>query len=637
LVTLAALVQWALLEARTPFVLLLPAIMAVAWYGGLGPGLLATAVGTLEAAYLFFEPRFSFRVIDPQEVFALALFGFLGTAISLLCERLMQSERARRQAEERTHLEMEGSLQESRDRHRAVVEAAVDAIITIEERGIIDSVNPAAEKMFGYSAQELIGHNIKILMPSPHKEEHDGYIARYLATGEKRIIGIRREVAGLRKDGRIFPVDLSVAEARLGDRRMFVGIHRDISERKRAEEALAESQARIRAILEVAAEGIISIDERGVMQTMNPAAERIFGYSAEEVVGKNISMLMPSPYRDEHDGYIARYLATGEKKIIGIGREVVGLRKDDATFPMDLSVAEVRLENWRGFVGTIRDITERKRAENALQESKSNLEKTVGELQAKNEEVRVMTQQLWQAAKLASVGELAASIAHELNNPLATVSLRVESALVHTPADDPRRRALEIIEQETKRMGELVANLLQFSRRGQEEISTVDVRQELTKAMELIHHHIRKSLITVVQELPENTPIIYADRQKLRQVFLNLLTNASDAMLQGGTLTLRTGPAFLESGMPAVRIEISDTGVGIPLEHLGRVFDPFFTTKEEGSGTGLGLAICRRVVEEHHGTIRIVSEVGKGTTMHIVLPAKNRTSVDNLRGAAPAE
>jgi two-component system sensor kinase FixL len=491
--------------------------------------------------------------------------------------------------------------------------------------------------MFGYSAQELIGHNIKILMPSPHKEEHDGYIARYLATGEKRIIGIRREVVGLRKDGRLFPVDLSVAEARLGDRRMFVGIHRDITEQKQAEEALAESQARIRAILEAAVEGIISIDERGVMQTMNPAAERIFGYSAEEVVGKNISMLMPSPYRDEHDGYIARYLATGEKKIIGIGREVVGLRKDDATFPMDLSVAEVRLENWRGFVGTIRDITKRKQAEKALHESKSNLEKTVAELEAKNEEVRVMTQQLWQSSKLASVGELAASIAHELNNPLATVSLRIESALVQTPADDPRRRALGIIEQETKRMGELVANLLQFSRRGQEEISTVDVRQELTKAMELIHHHIRKSLITVVQELPENTPIIYADRQKLRQVFLNLLTNASDAMLQGGTLTLRTGPAILESGMPAVRIEISDTGVGIPPEHLGRVFDPFFTTKEEGRGTGLGLAICRRVVEEHHGTIRIVSVVGKGTTMHIVLPAKNGTSVDNLRGAAPAD
>jgi len=397
----------------------------------------------------------------------------------------------------------------------------------------------------------------------------------------------------------------------------------------RDEETLAKSEARLEAILTAAVDAMIIIDERGIVQTYNPAAERMFGYLAAEVIGKNVKMLMPSPYQQEHDGYIDRYLTTGQKKIIGIGREVVALKKDGTAFPVDLAVAEARHGEWRVFVGTIRDLTERKRAEEALQESNRILEKTVAELQARSDELKTMGQQLWQAAKLASVGELAAGIAHELNNPLATVSLRIESVLNRTPADDPRRRAMDIIDQETKRMADLVANLLQFSRRGREEASTVEVRQELGKALELIHHLLRKRQITVSQDLDPETPTVFADRQKLRQVFLNLLTNASDAMPGGGTLTLRTASVGLEDGQPAIRIEFSDTGSGIAPEHLSKVMDPFFTTKEEGRGTGLGLAICRRIVQDHQGKIEIDSAVGKGTTVRIVLPVK--TSI-NLQG-----
>jgi len=403
--------------------------------------------------------------------------------------------------------------------------------------------------------------------------------------------------------------------------------------RKQAETALATTEARMHALLEAAVDGILSIDEGGIIQLINPAAERLFGYHANEVIGKNVKMLMPSPFQEEHDGYIDRYLATGVRKIIGIGREVVGLRKDGSTFPMDLSVAEARLGGERIFLGIVRDISERKRSEALLRESKEKLEVAVTELQAKNEEARAMTQQLWQAAKLASVGELAASIAHELNNPLATVSLRIEATLARTALDDPRRRALEIIDQETKRMGNLVANLLQFSRRGEEQVSTVDIREELTRAVELIQHHLRKKQVVVVQDLAPDTPTIFADRQKLRQVFLNLLTNAGDAMPQGGTLTLCTTPASLENSLPAIRIDFVDTGVGIPAEHLGKVMEPFFTTKGEGKGTGLGLAICRRIVQEHQGTIQILSEGGQGTTVRLVLPVRIGTNVAPLRGA----
>jgi signal transduction histidine kinase len=342
-------------------------------------------------------------------------------------------------------------------------------------------------------------------------------------------------------------------------------------------------------------------------------------------------MLMPPPYREEHDVYLDRYLATGETKVIGKGRETVGRRKDGSTFPMDLSVAEARLDDERIFVGIARDATERKQAEEAVRASNRELAGALAELHARSDEAQAVAQQLWQAAKLASVGELAASIAHELNNPLATISLRIESVLSRTPADDPRRRALEIIGQETQRMANLVANLLQFARRGPEQASTVNVGDELARAVDLIHHHLRKRSVEVVQEFAPDTPTIYADRQKLRQVFLNLLTNAGDAMPQGGTLTLRTGTARLEGGRPGVWIEVSDTGVGIPAEHLAKVFDPFFTTKPEGKGTGLGLPICRRVVEEHHGTIQLASVPGQGTTVRIGLPASSDVNVRPLR------
>jgi PAS domain S-box-containing protein len=252
------------------------------------------------------------------------------------------------------------------------------------------------------------------------------------------------------------------------------------------------------------------------------------------------------------------------------------------------------------------DITERKQAEQALQ--------------AKDEELRVMSAQLWQAAKLATMGELAASVAHELNNPLATVTLRIESLLAQAAADTPQRRALTVVEQEVERMSRLVADLLQFSRRGQPQISVLDVREEIDNTLALIHYHLRNYRITVVRQFAPDVPLLPADRQQLQQVFLNLLTNASDAMPQGGTLTLGVTSGVLEPERPAVVIEVADTGVGIAPEDMLRVQEPFFTTKAEGKGTGLGLAICRRVVQEHQGTLTLTSTVGVGTTVRLVLP-----------------
>ena len=194
-----------------------------------------------------------------------------------------------------TNQNIDAARLSSEARTRAVLAAAVDAIITIDERGIIESANPASEKLFGYPAAELVGRNVNMLMPAPYQGEHDGYLRNYLTTGEKKIIGIGREVVRLRRDRSTFPMDLAVSEVELDGRRLFTGIVRDITERKRAEHALRDSEARTRAVLAAAVDAIITIDERGTIESANPASETLFGYRAEEIVGRNVNMLMPDP------------------------------------------------------------------------------------------------------------------------------------------------------------------------------------------------------------------------------------------------------------------------------------------------------------------------------------------------------
>ena len=260
-----------------------------------------------------------------------------------------------------------GAAWDSTERHRSIVETAVDAIITIDERGRVESVNPAGERMFGWRADDLVGRNVRVLMPEPHSSAHDGYLRRYLREGDPRIIGVGREVTGLRRDGTTFPMYLSVGEMRVGGRRMFTGIVRDVTDRVRAEERLRASEARHRAIVETAVDAIITISSRGIVDSLNSAAERIFGYRAGDVIGRNVSMLMPEPDRSAHDGYVARYLGGGDPRIIGKGREVTGRRSDGSTFPMHLAVSEVVVGGERRFTGIVRDISDLKRAERELQ------------------------------------------------------------------------------------------------------------------------------------------------------------------------------------------------------------------------------------------------------------------------------
>jgi len=339
---------------------------------------------------------------------------------------------------------------ESRARLDALLATAVDGIVIIDAAGIVQVYSPACERLFGYRAEEVVGRNVKMLMPSPYREEHDGYLENYRRTGEKRIIGIGREVMGQRKDGSTFPMYLSVGEGKLGGEGMYVGIIHDITERRYQEHALREREARLSSILETVPDAITIIDEQGLIESFSPAAERLFGYAFAEVLGKNVRMLMPSPYRENHDGYMDRYRRTGEKRIIGIGRIVVGQRRDGTTFPMELAVGEIVVGQRRLFTGFIRDITERQSTERRLQELQS---------------------ELLHVSRLSAMGQMASALAHELNQPLSAIMNYAKAARRTIDGlDDPQiGRAVELIDKaaaQTGRAGQIIRRLREFIEKG---------------------------------------------------------------------------------------------------------------------------------------------------------------------------
>ena len=468
-------------------------------------------------------------------------------------------------------------------RWRSVVESAVDGIIVIDQRGRIESFNPAAERLFGYPEAEVLGRNVKMLMPSPYHEEHDGYLSRYVETHVKKIIGIGREVTGLRRDGSTFPLHLSVGEMDVAGEPRFTGILHDLSDRVRLEERLRASEARWRAVVESAVDAIIVIDAKGHIEAFNPAAERLFGYSEQDAVGRNVSMLMPSPYHEEHDGYLERYLATGVHKIIGLGREVTGRRRDGTTFPLHLSVGEAVLAGERKFTGILHDLSVRVAIETRLREQTA----------------------------LARLGEMAAVIAHEVKNPLAAVRGAIEVIGGRLPADSKDAGIMKEIVSRIDSLNELMKDLLLFARPPQPKPSLVEIRSLVTSTAELLTED--PSLNAVSVEIEGTGPSILADPGLLQIVFLNLLVNAAHAM--GGHGNIKVSVDVSES---ACHIAFSDNGPGIPPEILEKIFTPFFTTKSRGSG--LGLSTARRLIEAHRGTIDVLCPPGGGTTVTVQLP-----------------
>jgi two-component system, LuxR family, sensor kinase FixL len=363
-------------------------------------------------------------------------------------------------------------------------------------------------------------------------------------------------------------------------------------------DALTGESALLRSILETVPDAMVVIDSRGVVQSFSRAAERLFGYRSMDICGQNVKMLMPSPYRDQHDGYLDRYLTTGERRIIGIGRVVVGRRKDGSTFPMELSVGEVNQDGRRLFTGFVRDLTERQQTDRRLQE---------------------LQEGLLHVSRLRSMGQMAAALAHELNQPLTATTNYVRAALRLLDAAEPNlprvRQAMNLAAQQTVRSGEIIRRLRAFVARGEVTRRPESVAKLIEEASALALVGAKEHGIKVLIRIEAHLPKAEVDRVQIQQVLLNLIRNAVESM-EGCDIRELTVGTVAQDG--AVLVSIADTGGGIPPEIEAKLFQPFVTTKPEGMG--IGLSICRTIVEAHGGRLWVQPNAGTGSVFNFTLP-----------------
>jgi two-component system sensor kinase FixL len=360
-------------------------------------------------------------------------------------------------------------------------------------------------------------------------------------------------------------------------------------------------EAHLQSILDTVPDAMIVIDERGVMQSFSSAAERQFGFMAADVLGKNINILMPSPYRENHDGYLERYLRTGERRIIGIGRLVVGERRDGSTFPMELSVGEMRSSNQRFFTGFIRDLTERQQTEARLQELQS---------------------ELLHISRLTAMGEMASTLAHELNQPLSAIAnyMKGSRRLLEDSTDERSamlRDAMDKAAEQALRAGQIIRHLRDFVARGESERRVESVKKVIEEASALALVGAKDQGVRVRFQFDPTVELVLADKVQIQQVLLNLIRNALEAMEGSAKRELVVSAAHADDDM--IAISVADTGSGIAPEVASQLFQPFFTTKSQGMG--VGLSISRTIIEAHGGQIGVAPNPAGGATFRFTLRA----------------
>lgn len=389
-------------------------------------------------------------------------------------------------------------------------------------------------------------------------------------------------------------------------RQVLAELEVEAAERRLLAERLRQNKARLQAILDTAVEGIITIDQQGIVELCNPAAARMFGYAPDEVVGRSVGLLMPSPHREDHDAYLVRYRSTGTGTTLGLGRELFGLRKDGSTFPIEIVVGEFD-NGGRHFTGFLRDITYRKKLEERLQQHQA---------------------ELLHAQRLSTAGELAAMMAHELNQPLGAMTnylggltLRFKTILEANPAlgetiDEAQRLAM--------RASEVVRGIRDLVHRRESGREWVAMGAIIDETLALVRQELARRGIKLEVVVAPTLPRFLGQRVHLQQLLLNLILNAMDAMESkpGGGRELRIEAKPVDDN--DLEITVGDTGTGFTEELAERLFEPFVTTKPEG--IGLGLSVCRTIVENHGGRISAFSALGKGASFRVVLPMEKEPS-----------
>ncbi len=486
---------------------------------------------------------------------------------------------------------------EANSRLAAIVKSSDDAIVGKTLEGIVTDWNRGAEKIFGYSAEEMIGKSISILLPPGHENEESEILAR-LKSGERvEHFQTRRR----RKDGEIIDVSLTASPLRDASGRLIGAskVARDITAANRSQTTLAEREAHLRSVLDTVPDAMIVIDTQGIMQSFSATAERLFGYTAAQAIGENVKILMPSPYHEQHDNYLGRYLATGERRIIGLRRIVVGRRKDGSTFPMELSVGEMRSGDRRFFTGFVRDLTERRQTEQRLHE---------------------LQKELIHMSRFTALGEMASTLAHELNQPLTAVANYLKGGRRLLEAGQSNnipmaREAMERAAEQALRAGQIIRRLREFVARGESERQVENLVKLIEEASALALVGVKESGVRVSFAFDPRVEFVLADRIQVQQVLLNLMRNAVEAMQEMPKRELNVSTHQLDS--ETVRVDVGDTGPGIASDIADQLFQPFITTKRHGMG--VGLSISRTIIESHGGRLWAEPNAGGGTVFRLTL------------------
>ena len=487
-------------------------------------------------------------------------------------------------------------------RLRSILDTAIDGIITIDEFGIVETFNRAAERIFGYAADEVLGRNVRMLMPEPYHSQHEVYLARFMRTGKRQILDARREVIGRRKDGSTFPMELGVGEI-MDHHRCFTGMVRDISDRKRL-----QAQVRYQAsLVDMVSDAIISTDRDGTIRSWSRGAEKMYGWTAEDVLGlgREPELLQTVFPRTTRAAVMAGLAATGEAQC-----EVIQVTKDGARIDVLTSMTAKTDEAGApsGFVALNRDITDRKRLERELQH----------------------------ALRMEAVGRLAGGIAHDINNLLMGISGCADLAIKRLDRRSPAMPFLDEVKRAALEGAAVPRRLLEFSRRRSRQTSVMDLDSVL-ESLEGMLARLLGEDIDIHFALGSDGGKIMGDPGQLEHVIVNLALNARDAMPHGGKLTIATAAIELAEDDPArpralapgpyITLTSADTGIGMDEETRSKAFDPFFTTKAHMEGTGLGLSTIYGFVQGSKGHIAVVSELGAGATFTIWLPVVDATLI----------
>ena len=489
----------------------------------------------------------------------------------------------------------------------AIVTSSNDAIVGQTLDGTVTDWNRAAETLFGYSATEMIGGKLSVLLPEDRAQEAQEILDRIKRGEHIDQLETRRR----RKDGLVIDISLTAVPLRDTGSELIglATVARDTTPAKRAQMELQAREAHLRSILDTVPDAMIVIDSSAVIHSFSVAAERLFGYAEREVTGRNVSMLMPDPYRAQHDGYLERYLQTGEKRIIGRGRVVVGLRRDGSTFPMELTVGEIQTGETRSFVGFIRDLTERQETQRRLQDLQT---------------------ELIHMGRFTAMGEMASTLAHELNQPLTAVASYLNGCrrlldCKTEPASVILRDAIERAADQALRAGQIIRRLRQFVSRGDSERQVENLAKLIEEASALALVGIRETGVRVHFDLDHQLAEVVVDKVQIQQVILNLMRNAIEAMQ--GTENRRMTIATRETDEGMVEISVSDTGSGIAPDVARRLFQPFVTTKPHGMG--VGLSISRTIVESHGGRLWVEVNPEGGTVFRLTVKSARAGEIAN--------